>query len=525
MRRCVAEVYIFAPLGSEQSFLVACYCQQNPWTDYFASMERFDQIQLDIARSHDGNTDHRRSSSLARLLFVWSQAHPDVQYRQGMHDIASVIWSVRHSESNQSGLSALLGGASCEHDTYTVFCALMEHWGSLYLAEPLSRHVLEIRQGISQVDPALAAHLADLGIETQVFALRWLRLLFSRELPYGPLLELWDRIIARVDQVLLLDWICVAAMLRMRNDLLSDDQGHVWTLLMQPWKPVKHVPGDEPSGETDTYGISLLVGQANKLMTKPDPSTGVECAVQNQELLGIPLRSPASASEKTAEDILLSSSLDRRMAWGTLDSVSKSTLTSASKLASWAYTNASQNFSGRTIPPNSGRRDGFPERWTVAEAGKHSTDQQKQRPQTSLSKSFQEKMSILEQAQHREEQRRLNVRRTLEQTVKDLEKSQDNLEEKYERALEALRSAVAALDKDTAASIESSSRLSGAPSASDHFANQRRNQLAADEPGRKTQHGTLRPFQRLDDLQQQQQGGTVAASTSSETQGDPLGAV
>jgi hypothetical protein len=51
---------------------------------------------------------------------------------------------------------------------------------------------------------------------------RWLRLIFTRELPFGLALRLWDGVFAEDPGLALLDFICVAMLLLIRNERTSN---------------------------------------------------------------------------------------------------------------------------------------------------------------------------------------------------------------------------------------------------------------------------------------------------------------
>jgi hypothetical protein len=51
---------------------------------------------------------------------------------------------------------------------------------------------------------------------------RWLRLIFTRELPFGLALRLWDGVFAEDPGLGLLDFICVAMLLLIRNERTSN---------------------------------------------------------------------------------------------------------------------------------------------------------------------------------------------------------------------------------------------------------------------------------------------------------------
>lgn len=55
---------------------------------------------------------------------------------------------------------------------------------------------------------------------TNIFTLnsRWIRLIFTRELPFSVAMRLWDGIFAEDPGLQLLDYICIAMLLLVRNE-------------------------------------------------------------------------------------------------------------------------------------------------------------------------------------------------------------------------------------------------------------------------------------------------------------------
>ncbi|GER41781.1 Ypt/Rab-GAP domain of gyp1p superfamily protein [Striga asiatica] len=101
-----------------------------------------------------------------------------------------------------------------EHDAYAMFDSLLLGGGGplamsdFFVHLPPSRGphsgsppVIEasvaLYRLLSKTDPSLHAHLVELGVEPQYFALRWLRVLFGREFSLDNLLSVWDEIFAR----------------------------------------------------------------------------------------------------------------------------------------------------------------------------------------------------------------------------------------------------------------------------------------------------------------------------------------
>ncbi|KAL3642819.1 hypothetical protein CASFOL_013634 [Castilleja foliolosa] len=96
-------------------------------------------------------------------------------------------------------LGIVLSQKFMEHDAFFMFDSLMSG-GAVAVSDFFSPFVIEASTALyhllSIVDPSLHAHLVELGVEPQYFALRWLRVLFGREFSLEDLLIVWDEIFA-----------------------------------------------------------------------------------------------------------------------------------------------------------------------------------------------------------------------------------------------------------------------------------------------------------------------------------------
>ena len=124
-------------------------------------------------------------------LFVWCKMHPDVGYRQGMHEIlAPILWVVERDAIESSAapsaevdynMAEIMDSRFIEHDTFTLFRLVMQTAKSFYApAETgstakdtpmLQRSARIFEQHLPEADPALSAHLVKLEIVPQIFLL------------------------------------------------------------------------------------------------------------------------------------------------------------------------------------------------------------------------------------------------------------------------------------------------------------------------------------------------------------------
>ncbi|XP_074591746.1 uncharacterized protein LOC141847588 [Curcuma longa] len=107
-------------------------------------------------------------------------------------------------------LGIILSEKFMEHDAYCMFDILMnDAHGVVAMAEffspspaigsstglpPIIEAASAIYQLLATIDSSLHSHLAELGVEPQYFAMRWMRVLFGREFSLEDLLIMWDEI-------------------------------------------------------------------------------------------------------------------------------------------------------------------------------------------------------------------------------------------------------------------------------------------------------------------------------------------
>lgn len=194
-----------------------------------------EEIFQDVARCMQDNDFFREPSTqkwLLDILFIYSKLHPDVGYRQGMHELlAPVLWVVHCDALESSGsreiketdqlMVKVLNRDYIEHDAFGLFCAIMQTAKSFYEMGDSKSPIIERSQNIQDeclgcVDPELAIHLKVIEILPQIYLLRWMRLLFGREFGLKDTLIVWDLLFSESLSSSLIDMTCVAMLLRIR---------------------------------------------------------------------------------------------------------------------------------------------------------------------------------------------------------------------------------------------------------------------------------------------------------------------
>ena len=200
--------------------------EDSPFYTHSALREQVDQ---DLARLYPGDTFFERPDVqrvMHRILLVWACDHPDISYRQGMHELLAPLLLANWLEAEESAsagvgaaggeenpvrllLAALLRVENVEVATWAAFDRLMRAT-SIYFdpgtrlppsssppTTPLLRRCSYIHdERLRIADPALHARMVVLGVQPQLYLLRWLRLLFGREFHVEDAAVVWDALFA-----------------------------------------------------------------------------------------------------------------------------------------------------------------------------------------------------------------------------------------------------------------------------------------------------------------------------------------
>eukprot|EP00002_Diphylleia_rotans_P030247 TRINITY_DN6202_c0_g2_i3.p1 TRINITY_DN6202_c0_g2~~TRINITY_DN6202_c0_g2_i3.p1 ORF type:complete len:475 (+),score=97.61 TRINITY_DN6202_c0_g2_i3:52-1476(+) len=232
---------------------------ESPWAQYFKNEEIQKEIMQDILRTYPDNEFFQQESiqkMLLNILFLHTRENPQVGYKQGMHELlAPIIYLVDREKSVCSGEDAdpfvkITDENFVEADSASIFLKLMETCQAWFSVEE-SKRVITTPKASSAVkaldtqeqevvsivvrkcqrihhyhlkskDPELYAYAESLKIEPQLYALRWIRLLFGREFHIEDVLTLWDGIFS-TDISSIVDYIAVAMLIYIRREVLGRD--------------------------------------------------------------------------------------------------------------------------------------------------------------------------------------------------------------------------------------------------------------------------------------------------------------
>ncbi|KAL3492598.1 rab-GTPase-TBC domain-containing protein [Aspergillus germanicus] len=346
--------------------------EQSPWQTLREDEQMRADISQDVDRCLQENFFFREPATKMKMidiLFIYSKLNPDLGYRQGMHELlAPILWVVDKDAIEQKAhkdfkpteddemMVHLLDPEYVEHDAFSLFCSVMQNTRVYYEhnrhrsangqadAIPIVLQCEHIHNDLlAATDLQLANHLQALDILPQIFLTRWLRLLFGREFPFQDMLVIWDLLFAEGLRSELIDFICVAMLLRVRWQLLSSDSSAVLTTLLRypspdPYDPLSFVHDglyleQNPTPERGAFLISKYSGKP------PDSSKMSDLAgsklragrksqfrsdLRDASGASSPSRSPARSSPLSIEALLqdVSEGIQRRTeTWGVAKAV------------------------------------------------------------------------------------------------------------------------------------------------------------------------------------------------------------
>ncbi|KAM3127853.1 TBC1 domain [Paramecium bursaria] len=184
--------------------------------------EKYDEIMKDITRTYQEIEifqDERTMEMLSRLLFLWCNRNMD--YRQGMNEIMGVIfyaYDFQQFEEDQR-----------EADLYWMFDAIMTHHKRLFdytSKTPLEntqiiKQYLQIMQKLKTIDSELYNVFQENKISSELFLIRYIKCLLSREFEIDQVLEIWDHIFQYGNRLQLLDCIIISMFIEVKQAIFE----------------------------------------------------------------------------------------------------------------------------------------------------------------------------------------------------------------------------------------------------------------------------------------------------------------
>lgn len=165
------------------------------WALRIHDRELLQDIQKDVDRLFTEEYKKTLSPIAVRILHLWAKLHESYSYRQGMHELLRPLLLLASAE----------GVLNLEYEVYFMFQGLMDELQALYEHDtsrlhqfsnhelPLNKVCFDIHNTLlNRAAPDLKMKLDQLGIQPQIFGIRWLRCLFAREFEDKYCFGFWD---------------------------------------------------------------------------------------------------------------------------------------------------------------------------------------------------------------------------------------------------------------------------------------------------------------------------------------------
>ncbi|WWC85741.1 uncharacterized protein L201_000607 [Kwoniella dendrophila CBS 6074] len=297
----------------------------SPWKTWFKHVELRATILQDVERTFPDIPYFqlpRVRKCLTTSLFLYSVLNPDVGYRQGMHELLACSFLAvdrdsldnttkdqsQYDRDHEEAMWSTLDRTYVEHDAFQLFQSIMKGAKEFYewRAEegPIKNRSANAPQApiitrcnhihtdlLRRIDPQLWERLETEGVEAQIWAIRWIRLIFTREIPFPIAMRIWDGVFAEDPGLGLLDFVCVAMLLLIRNELIEADYPTLLTQLL-------HYPSPSPTYPFEPF---MILSQAIFLKDNISPAAGVEVVLQNQDVLGVKVNPPERSNEERSQ--------------------------------------------------------------------------------------------------------------------------------------------------------------------------------------------------------------------------------
>eukprot|EP01103_Thecamoeba_quadrilineata_P004704 TRINITY_DN1449_c0_g1_i4.p1 TRINITY_DN1449_c0_g1~~TRINITY_DN1449_c0_g1_i4.p1 ORF type:complete len:347 (+),score=55.69 TRINITY_DN1449_c0_g1_i4:413-1453(+) len=175
---------------------------------------------------------------MLRILLIHVHTFTEMPYHRGMQQLLGLIVHLLESEkleyNETDPLTFFLDARFVENDCYHLFRELMKHMCIWFTSKevtdekvknnnPISKCQDIINVMLKEKDPVLYHHFRQINLEPQIYTVRWIRELFSREFNLDHVLVIWDGIFAHANNMEIIPFICLIMLIRIRPQLLNED--------------------------------------------------------------------------------------------------------------------------------------------------------------------------------------------------------------------------------------------------------------------------------------------------------------
>lgn len=182
----------------------------------------------------------KRRESVSRILLVYASTNKTVGYVQGMNWICSILYYALSSRGKKEEYA--------ESITYFCFFRLMVDLGDLFSdkmddsVSGINGQTEKVVQLVRKYSKKLYIYIEQVNlIGSSSFLLRWMLLLLSAELSLEDTLFLWDRLFSEHPKHRMIPFICAAALISSKKQILGKPLHISLTYLQNPVLDIKKI--------------------------------------------------------------------------------------------------------------------------------------------------------------------------------------------------------------------------------------------------------------------------------------------
>jgi len=203
--------------------------------------ENFNGVNIEDIYKKNHNEWETNADVMGRILYIYAKLNSDIGYVQGMNEILAPIYYCFFSEEENSLIYPGMDDidiqkehdyqfiVDVEADAFWTFSSLMEDLKLLYIKDKdkesggIFDKLSTLSEMLKIVDKDLFNHFHKIKLDVQLFAFKWVVLLFTQDFNMPDILRLWDAILSENNRFYMIFLLCLSILKLKRKELLKAD--------------------------------------------------------------------------------------------------------------------------------------------------------------------------------------------------------------------------------------------------------------------------------------------------------------